>query len=145
MCSSLSASSRSSLKHLKKLIDSGANVNFSKTDGTTPLINAAMSKWSNGVKLLLDNGAKINHKNWEGNNALMNMLDYNLFYDDDVDSKIYDIVVIFIEHGVNLMVKNKNGKTVFDININVEKYIEENYPDMYSEYAILKDSEKYNL
>jgi ankyrin repeat protein len=52
------------------LLDAGATANVAESNGTTPLMWAAMSKKRETVRLLLDRGAEINTRDTNGCNAL---------------------------------------------------------------------------
>jgi uncharacterized protein len=51
------------LKHVKILVENGANVNFKGDMGYTPLHNAVLSRFGNVIEYLLEAGADKNIKN----------------------------------------------------------------------------------
>ena len=53
------------------LVDIGADVNYTRNSGTTPLIMATCSQYVKGVKLLLDKGANVNKTDNRGYTALL--------------------------------------------------------------------------
>ena len=55
---------------VRKLIALGADVNYQKKDGWTPLMTAAAEGHADAVKVLLENGAKPNAKSKSGRTAL---------------------------------------------------------------------------
>src|SRR5215813_10197454 len=56
---------------VRKLIDSGADVNTTDKDGTTALMHSVIESDVRMMKLLIDKGANVNMKNSEDSTALM--------------------------------------------------------------------------
>ncbi len=58
------------LSEVRRLIDSGADVNYTKSFGSTPLIDAAYNEHADVVSLLLQRGADVNSVDCDGWSAL---------------------------------------------------------------------------
>lgn len=114
-----------SLKCARMLIDTGANLNIQKKDGSTPLICLCIScQTKNGLpdlvvnmcQLLLDSGADANLQDGEGRTALMHLcLMHGVAYGDYSDTKssnpLIDIGNLLIKFGGNPNVQDKDGNT----------------------------------
>jgi hypothetical protein len=126
------------LIHFMKLaLDNGADINirenvksYGKVDnkivvirvdyGETPLMSAVDNGSYNSVKFLLDKGALIDLQDDKGNTALMHA---SSFHDDikqdEGDTKIFGKVIkLLIERGADVNIKNKEGKTAYEITRN---------------------------
>jgi len=65
---------KNDIENLKKLIDSGADVNAKNKDGDTPLHTATWKGNIEIVKLLIENGANLNIQDSNGKTPLHLML-----------------------------------------------------------------------
>ncbi len=111
---------------LKLFIDSGANVNFERPDGTTPIFHAK----GEIAELLLDNGAKIEKKSKNGSTPLHYSLDVDTIKiflkaglsinakDDSLSTPLHtyvyfgsQLVEFAITNGADVNVKDKYGRT----------------------------------
>lgn len=93
---------------VKILIEYGANMEIPDSNGNTPLMNAASLELA--LKLLLDAGVtNINAQNKEGNTALM----YAVWSPKNV--------IMLLNAGADINLKNNEGKSVFDFTSNTTK------------------------
>jgi hypothetical protein len=116
------ASSNGRTEIVAMLLDAGANVNARTNTnywGSTALIRASENKHTEIVSMLLDNGADVNATDNDGDTALMRVI--NCDEEDDrpwyqVEYDIIEIVEQLLnQDGIDVNVKNKNGKTALDI------------------------------
>jgi len=100
------------------LLNAGADVNVSYIYGITPLMVAAQNQDFDAIDLLIQNGADIHKQNENGDNALFRLL-YSMEIDDillSMDEETAEkIIRLFISSGIDLNVKNIQGKTAMDI------------------------------
>lgn len=126
------ACEKGDLKKIKKLIKSGANVNYKGDDGITPLYFTKKIEIS---KLLIDAGANVNEKNnWDWSPIhlvndiditkllIENGADVNVKDNDGMtplhwitNSNNYDKAKLLIEKGAEINVVNNIGATPLDI------------------------------
>ena len=134
--------SKKSLQLIRDLIERGANVNCRDGRKRTPLIIASSVGFYSGIRLLIENGANVNAVDDDGNTALIFIgSKYN------IGPAMKSTIDLFIQNGVDLNHTNERGIDAFHslTNSNLEKYIQEKYPDLYDEYLMKKDANKYNL
>lgn len=119
-----------------RLLNRGADVNYQEdTMGLSPLMFASMEGDKKLVDILLNAGADVNLIDKIGDNALIYAipLQYGRYY-----NKHQLIVRTLLEHGINPLHKNDNGKTAYDIVMNFghrSAYdILEHYMDKYRKY-----------
>jgi ankyrin repeat protein len=118
------------------LIKTGANVNMSNSEGTTPLMWVLKgyqndSKKLEVIKLLLENGADINSEDKKGNTVLF----YSLLEDD------YSIAKYLLDNGGNIKYKSKlNGHTPLSYAIS---YSSTRMVDFLINYGDLKINQEY--
>ena len=89
------------IKHIQKLIELGADVNYKNKYDDTPLSKAIFKGKIDIIKLLIELGADVNHENIDGETPLIRSL-YN--------NKI-DILKLLIELGANVDHENIDGHT----------------------------------
>ncbi len=114
---------------IKTLIEHGADVNLKTKGGLTPLMfaihysedYARKNEWSNcvtrseknaiaRVRTLIKNGASINEVSNYGHTALHGISEHGRYTNFD------DIIILdLIQNGANTKIKNKEGKTAFDL------------------------------
>lgn len=87
---------------VSKLIENGADVNFSDKHGYTPLMYAV--KYPYMVEYLLQNGANVHQKDNQGETALHKSI--NSLVD-------YETVLLLLEAGADVNCQNKDGLTPF--------------------------------
>ena len=98
-----------------QLIADGANINYQnpnrKTNGYTPLIQAALNIDINMMLFLLENQAEVDKEDHEGMTALDHV--YTNYYDKE--EYILPVIELLHQHNANLMHENPNGmgETVF--------------------------------
>ncbi|HEY3298404.1 MAG TPA: ankyrin repeat domain-containing protein, partial [Armatimonadota bacterium] len=88
---------------VNKLIKSGADVNMTGNDGTTPLMFAALVSDAEIVKLLLASGAKVNARRADGQTALL--MDGETWSDDPT------IAGLLLNAGAEIDARDNEGKT----------------------------------
>ena len=94
------------IKVIEFLIGSGADVNQSDKNGSTPLtIASGHNSDTQTVALLLKEGAAVNVQTSTGNTALHKA----------VISDKYDNALMLINNGANVNIKNREGQTALDI------------------------------
>lgn len=86
---------------VKKLYESGADVNHKTIDGHTPLTIAAFNQRKKILKFLVDHMADVNHQNSCGENALMFA----------IINKDVKMVKYLVEHGAKVNVANECNYT----------------------------------
>ncbi len=107
------ACSHGNLNQLKKIIHH-TNINLMENHAITPLYMAAYNQHPHIIEFLIQNGADINTQNYWGITAFMISAEFG-----DIDS-----TRLFIKHGANLKLQNKNGQTTYDLcNTNLSLYI----------------------
>ena len=184
------ATKRGSNAKVKELIKSGEDINITDDSGYTPLMNAVNENYLIVVKTLIDAGADVNIKNHFKKTALFyaatpKIIDLLLDADADVnvqDKNGYTSVMSnykppylnylylnletlkkFIEHGLNLDIKNyTENKNIYEMikdktesqnNIKfmnhqyweVIEYLDKNYPQYKKEWDFNKSITNYNL
>ena len=101
---------------LKLFLDAGADPNCRSHYGTTPLMLAAMNNQSESVRLLLDAGADVNLVDSFGETALI--CASHALTDTDTDTACIEML---LKAGADPFVKNKEGKTAYDVALELEK------------------------
>jgi len=127
----------------KFLIESGADVNCTCTNGVTPLMIAARNKKEEFVQDLIDAHADLNIKNDDGETALIMISSYT-------DKKAFKIIENLIESGADWNISdNYNNTFLMHLQPAYMKKIIEKYPDKYEEfikeYNFKNDIKKFNL
>src|SRR5205809_2227250 len=88
----LTASRSGDYAQVRKLIESGADVNSADKDGTTALMHSVIESDVRMMKLLIDKGANVNMKNSQDSTALMyaatNLAKTRLLLDAGADVKV---------------------------------------------------------
>lgn len=133
----------------KLLIEKGADVNVKDSKGKTIIFHTIWSSNSKFTELLIENGADINQHANNGDTPLIDMCkqeyenpsyiasilkfnpDINAVNNDGESALFYafekpEIVKFLLENGANKKLKNKNGKTAYDICL--EQYKENKDP-----------------
>ncbi len=98
---------------LKLLIDAGADVNSEKSATGTVLTSGALNADKKVIKLLLKAGADINNQN--------NMCGCTPLMNASSNGRL-EIVKILIEHKADATLKDKNGKTAYQLASDKKKY-----------------------
>jgi len=135
----LYAASYGYTKLLEFLVDKGADLNLTDSQGNNPLLGATIRDNYANVKFLLDKGANINAKDNDGNTSLMiasrqgyrKIVDLLINKDakiDEIDNKnnytalMYatyfsekDIIKLLLDKGADIDKKNIDGQTALDI------------------------------
>src|SRR2546427_5690223 len=88
---------------VRKLIESGTNVNSADQDGTTALMHSVIESDARMMKLLIDKGANVNAANGAGSTALM--------YAATNLAK----AKLLLDAGANVKVKNKYASTPMNV------------------------------
>lgn len=108
------ASSESSggkwMEIIKFLINSGIDVNIESIDGETPLFSAVCSGQIVLIRYIINQLVDINHISTRVGSALH----YALWLPFE-ESKMVEIAAVLLEAGIDLKIKNRDGKTVIDI------------------------------
>ncbi|MFZ3126797.1 MAG: ankyrin repeat domain-containing protein [Rhodoferax sp.] len=116
--------SRDARQHVvQQLITKGANVNRRANNGTTALMRSASAGNSDMVKLLLQHGANPNIADNDGSTALFWALG------NGMPRYRNATLMELIKGGADTDIKQKNGKTVFDlaeseVALEIKKYLE---------------------
>jgi len=128
------------------LIKAGANVNAQNDDGNTSLL---LSSTKSIISKLLDAGADPNIKDKMGKSIILNLLHYS-------SSAFIEMFELYFKNGLKFDIKtyNKIKKYTYD-NINgsfpkdsykeIQKYLDEKYPEYKEEWEVAQNMEKYNL
>lgn len=114
----------SNIETIMKLIDAGADVNFTNKTNDTALIFACYFQNIDIVKILIKAGANINHQNSNGYSPLMiaqNCLNFNEFTPDNIKN-ILEIMNLLIDAGADINLKNKKNNTSILIAIKNSQY-----------------------
>ena len=108
---------KSSLPEIRKMLDSGFDVNSQDDSGRTPLMYCAYSS-ENYVKELIARGADCSAADNDGNTVLMYLC-------DSFDLRAFDLV---LKRGADINVKNNAGYSVLNFavmqNISIRNFIE---------------------
>ena len=88
---------------VRKLIESGTDVNSADKEGTTALMHSVVEADARMLKLLIDKGANVNASNTAGSTALMYAVT-NL-----------EKAKMLLDAGANVKVKNKYGNTPMNV------------------------------
>jgi ankyrin repeat protein len=144
------------LQEIKRLLESGIDINEDDLDGNTALHYAASLSFTSIVKYLVENGADINRKNCHGDTPLLHackadsleLVKYLVEHGAEINSKNWientvlhhacrfgslGIVKYLFEHGADVNAKNWNGDTSLHEAVNfgalekVEYLIEHGY------------------
>ena len=102
-------------KCFEKLIQNGANVNYTTTStfaysskGCSPLIRASTSQIYKFIEILIQNGANVNHQDDNIDTPLFAFLkNYS-----DINEQRINIIKLFLENGYNIHLKNKYNETI---------------------------------
>ena len=101
---------RDDMPFAKKMLQDGTDVNRQANDGNTALHYAALSlNPIPFISLLLENRADPNSKNNKGNTPLMYV------WHMDTGAQKTQAAQLLLENGADITVRNKQGRTVFDI------------------------------
>lgn len=126
-------------KHFYKddSFDNLYNINFINDNSFTPLTCAIYYNREDMVKKLIKFGADVNYQNDQGETPLMvAAIENNL-----------DILKILTDSGADWNKKDSIGDDFFDY-LYDQEFIDtliEDYPEIYKDYTIKKEAEKYNL
>lgn len=125
------------IKLVKKIIDTGIDLEIQDTDGNTGLMVASYENRIDIVKILIEAGANIEARNYTNGTALL-LASYN--------NRI-EIVKMLIEAGADWNAINIHGRDFLDYydEVGLRAKIIELYPEQYKDYLMKKDIEKYNL
>jgi len=124
--------------HIKRLIDSGVDLDVQDNEGDTALTWAAYKSNKEIVELLITAGASLNVQDNDGNTALILSLFKN--------NNNIEIAKILTKAGADWSIKNNDGYDFFNWLIPVkQEQIIKLYPKKYKEYLINKDSKKFNI
>lgn len=133
------------------LIDAKADTNIKDNFSRTALMMATTMKV---IDKLLEGSADINIQSNLGQTAIIQYLSYN-------QSIYFTVLEKFLKLGLNLDLKDNNGDNLYDhvkksikvlgglerVNFfkDVEKYLDENFPQYKEEWELKQNMEKYNL
>lgn len=133
------------------LVDAKADTNIKDNFSRTALMMATTMKV---IDKLLEGGADINIQSNLGQTAIIQYLSYN-------QSIYFTVLEKFLKLGLNLDLKDNNGDNLYDhvkksikvlgglerVNFfkDVEKYLDENFPQYKEEWELKQNIEKYNL
>lgn len=186
MSTFISAAKNGSNSKIKELIKSGIDINIKDFDGKTALMLACTFNYLMVVYTLIDAGANVNEVDRNGQNALVfattsKIIDKLLESGIDVNNQDTDgetpamslyypeqltveILEKFLKKGLNLDIKNHEGKNLYDIieekiewleennggyRLNyykkLEKFIDDRFPQYKEEWDLKKNMNKYNL
>ncbi len=95
---------------IKLLVNSGADVNMGSIDSETPLFCAVCSGQIVFLRYIINQLVDINHISTRVGSALH----YALWLPFE-ESKMVEIAAVLLEAGIDLKIKNNDGKTVVDI------------------------------
>ena len=134
-----------------ELINCGANPNIQDPEGRTVLMMVSTQKI---VDKLLDAGADVNIQNNRGETAIM-------MYVNQGKSDMLEYLMKFLDKGLDLEIKDKNGINFYDRIKNlgpiptpagsknwiekVEDYMDDNFPQFKDEWDLKQNISKYNL
>jgi len=125
----------------KILIDSGADVNTTDNFGNTPLILVVRNKKEEMIQDLITAGADINKINNNSETALIVNSNYNYR-----DKKALKITKFLIENGADWNITDDIDHTFIDyLPPAYRKEIIEEYPEEYSNYLMVKNTNKFNI
>ncbi|MCP4134102.1 MAG: hypothetical protein GY754_24230 [bacterium] len=99
---------------IRIVLAKGANIDFQRGDGYTPLILASYNGNQSSVKELIKSGAKLNSKDHNGWTALMHASNY--YYEQNKE-RFISVVRQLLSAKASVTIKNKEGKTAPDIAI----------------------------
>ncbi len=99
------------------LLESGADVNAKKENGTTALMVAANNERPEFLKVLISRGAEVNAKNNFGNTALINAASFGQV------EMVRDLLIA----GANVKAKNESGWTALKLALKSAHAREDNY------------------
>ena len=138
------ASESEAIEIIELILNNGAKIDFAERDGTTPLMDAAYCGHPNITKLLLVRGANPHLRNRDGKTAydiarkkghlhIARMLKAKMEGKEEADIELYDLhataasgdmqaVRDFIDVGVDLEVKNDEGKVAFQVAVDAKQY-----------------------
>ena len=94
------AAKRNNADEIKKLIENGADVEFTDDEGVTALIYAAQGGNVEAIKILIEKGADIEAKDKHGCTALVYAAQFNNT----------DAIITLIENGADIGAKDKDGR-----------------------------------
>jgi ankyrin repeat protein len=104
--------------HFMKLaLEKGADINLGEIFNVTPLMLASQNGMLTSIIFLLNNGAKVNVKDYDGNTELMHLvqdIDEN-DPDDETIERYIKCIYLLAKNGADTEIKNKEGKTVFNL------------------------------
>jgi len=95
---------------IKLLVNSGADVNIESVDSETPLFSAVCSGQIVFIRYIINQPVDINHISKRVGSALH----YALWLPFE-ENKMVEIAAVLLEAGIDLKIKNNEGKTVIDI------------------------------
>lgn len=120
---------------VKELIKDGVDINAKNSDGETALLYALIYIDDDIIELLIGAGADLNVKN--DNSTPLITSAYNGWMKR---------VKMFIEAGADWNIKDEEDKDFLDyLRKKKKEKIINLYPELYKEYLMKKDAEKYNL
>jgi len=112
---------RKVLKNIaKKLIDTGLDPQAINEDGETALFNCVRAGDVEGCAFLLEHNVNVNHKNKSFETCL------NLAILRGVEN--VNVIILLLEYGADLTIKNKHSQTVFEILNNIILHVHDHKP-----------------
>ena len=113
-----------------------ADINCKDVNTWTPLIKSTINNRVKIAEKLIELGADINQQTIDGKTALMFAAESNL----------HDMIILLIESGAELYIKDDDGNDFFYyLTEDEEEIVTEDYPEECEEYLIKKNAEKFNL
>jgi hypothetical protein len=93
-----------------------------------------------GIKMILNsNFTKINHQDDDGNTVLLYSANSSELFDS------FNVVDMFIDAGVDIFIKNNDGKIFYDLLPYDPEYIKYQSPEEFNKYKKKLKSNKFNL
>lgn len=128
---------------------SGRPLEYTDSNGRTPLLIAALYGFLSAVQLLIENGSNIKVVDKGGNNLFILLVNSSKFGDS-----LKKCIDFLMTKDIDISHKNYKGEDAFRIGRSdtysyrgkkMKEYLEEKYPEKWEEYLLKKEAEQYNL